>query len=145
MSNCGLLQQFLAVLMEESQPVHPVPATGGEDAEVTWGAKVAEASRRRAGASIRVLVEVVGSFCHGLLPLSWTAEMALERSYEPLTDFKVWRHQCFRISVFASRAGICALGNRPFTLVGSVPVCMEARQGTVAANLETVCENSPGG
>lgn len=62
------------------------------------------------------------------------------------------------ISVFASRAGsaavvevvvvvpfspvcICALGNRPFTLVGSVPVCMEARQGTVAANLQ-VCENS---
>lgn len=34
-------------------------------------------------ASIRVLVEVVDSFCHGLLPLSRTAEMALERRYEP--------------------------------------------------------------
>lgn len=72
-SKCGLLQQFTAVPIEEYQPEHPVPATGGEDAEVTGGARVAEASPRTAGASIRDIHESVSGGYGGNFHLNWIA------------------------------------------------------------------------
>lgn len=120
--------------------------------------------------SIRVLVEVVGG---GEAHFNWIALSATACYHCPGPLRWLWRgagamgliaKQIPRsggISFSASRSGSAAVvevvvvpvspvrssasGDRPFTLVGPVPVCMEARQGTVAAKVETVCENRTGG